>query len=168
MLFRGVFSALIISATEIWAGSEVRPVSDPPLIKAPDAGSETEPNAIDRVLELCAALRIDEVTQVLQSEGQGYGTELDRDVLDGRGGAYWTDLVEDIFGAKRMADKVSMALLAEMTPGQIDNSRHSCVLTRAVVSFRLNFQPGSRRGIRSWRTRPADSMTVRETAMIRN
>ncbi|MCA0873333.1 hypothetical protein LCL97_21085 [Seohaeicola saemankumensis] len=122
-MFRSVCGALIMSATALWAESEAWPVSDPPsFIKTENAGSEAEQDAIDRVLELCAALRIDEITQVLQSEGQGYGSELDRDMLDGRGGAYWAAMVEDIYGAKRMADKVSMALLAEMTPQQINKS----------------------------------------------
>lgn len=72
--------------------------------------------------ELARVLHLDEVAAVLRDEGVTHGANLDRDMLDGRGGRYWADQVARIYAPERMARQVTQALAEGMTAQQIAQS----------------------------------------------
>jgi hypothetical protein len=65
-------------------------------------------------LALTKVLRLDEVIDVMRDEGQTFGTSLDDDMLDGRGGAFWARQVAQLYDPERMKDTVRMALANRM------------------------------------------------------
>jgi len=69
--------------------------------------------------ELTEVLRLDEVIGVLRNEGIGFGEELNRDMLGGLGGAFWTEQVAQIYDPGRMRDALRMALAQGMDGDQI-------------------------------------------------
>lgn len=73
------------------------------------AAAQTDP------LALAELLRLDEVIAVLQDEGLTYGAELDQDMLDGQGGAFWEEEVARIYQTDRITDAVTSALADHMT-----------------------------------------------------
>ncbi|MCF6232779.1 MAG: DUF2059 domain-containing protein [Rhodobacteraceae bacterium] len=73
-------------------------------------------------IDLARVMRLGEVIEVLREEGRAYGQTLNRDMLGGRGGAFWTAEVARIYGADRMEGMVQNALLNGMDPEQIDRS----------------------------------------------
>ena len=72
--------------------------------------------------ELATVLRIDEVVEVMRDEGLAHGTELDSDMLDGKGGRPFADQVSRIYDTGIMADAVLDALGAGMNAQQIEQS----------------------------------------------
>ena len=64
------------------------------------------PAAAD-VDRLVRALDMDGVVRVMAEEGLAYGTDLDRDMLNGRGGADWAAEVADIYDPARLAATVT-------------------------------------------------------------
>lgn len=120
---RGVVIALMmipltVLADGVPARDTIRPHVATDAVNDPAADQD----AIDRVLALSDALRINDIAQVLHREGRAYGVDLNRDMLDGRGGVYWSELVDDIYSAKRLADTVSIAMLNGLSPAQIEDS----------------------------------------------
>ncbi len=73
-------------------------------------------------IDLARALRLGEVIEVLRDEGRAYGQTLNRDMLGGRGGAFWSAEVARIYGAARMEDIIQIAMLNGMDADQIDQS----------------------------------------------
>jgi hypothetical protein len=63
---------------------------------------------------LADLLRMDEMIAVMQEEGVAFGLDLDRDMLDGQGGAYWADEVSRIYSQDRMVGAVQDALANSM------------------------------------------------------
>lgn len=67
-----------------------------------------------RAAVLMDVLRIDEVAQILQAEGLEYAETLNRDMLDGQGGAGWQVQVDAIYDTQRMTETLRERLEAEV------------------------------------------------------
>ncbi|MEM9968802.1 MAG: hypothetical protein AAF755_11970 [Pseudomonadota bacterium] len=63
-----------------------------------------------RLSVLVDVLRLDEAAQILSQEGIAFSDELDRDMLDGQGGAAWRTQVTNIYDAQRMTETLREAL----------------------------------------------------------
>lgn len=71
---------------------------------------------------LARVLRIDDVIEILREEGRALGAEIDRDMLNGRGGDWFADQVDALYDPGRIRDAVHMAIAATMTVEEIDQS----------------------------------------------
>ncbi|MEZ5869033.1 MAG: hypothetical protein R3D46_11555 [Defluviimonas denitrificans] len=69
---------------------------------APVVASQTD--------EIMSVLRLPEVFSVLSAEGESYGEELDANMLDGAGGAAWTEAVRQIYQPDRLLPQFETAL----------------------------------------------------------
>lgn len=63
-----------------------------------------------RMTVLVDVLKLSEVTQILVREDQEYAEELNRDMLDGKGGAAWQVQVDAVLSRERMIETVRRAL----------------------------------------------------------
>jgi len=93
--------------------------------------------------ELADALLLNEVADVLRQEGIRYGQDIDRDFLDGRGGAYFAEEVAQIYDADAMLQVLKTNLNARMSQADIaeslmffDTERGRTIL-RLEISARL-------------------------------
>lgn len=68
---------------------------------------------------LAQVLRISEMIEVLRDEGLAFGADLDADMLDGRGGAFWAARVARVYDEDRMQATVRAALANGMDDVQI-------------------------------------------------
>lgn len=81
-------------------------------------GMATPVNAAPDAQTLYDVMRLDEVIAVMRDEGLAYGVEMDRDMLDGQGGVFWTRQVARIYEPARMADLVLVALNKGLSDAQ--------------------------------------------------
>lgn len=89
---------------------------------------------IDRLTQ---ALRLDDVVEILRSEGLEFGETLDQDMLAGEGGSLFAQRVSDIYAAGRMTETMTDALRDNMTPEQISQSAgfFETDLGQAIISL---------------------------------
>jgi len=80
------------------------------------AGQGTAQSSLE---DLVRILRLTEVVAVMRDEGLAHGEELDRDMLDGRGGSHWESKVSGIYDAGAMLTTIRDALAAELGPDEI-------------------------------------------------
>ncbi|MEM9578366.1 MAG: DUF2059 domain-containing protein [Pseudomonadota bacterium] len=73
-----------------------------------------------RITVLMDVLRISDVVEIMREEGFAYAEELDTDMLDGRGGAFWRAQVGQIYRADPILERVRTALEQGLTPDEID------------------------------------------------
>jgi hypothetical protein len=89
------------------------------LCAALTAGAATAVRAETAVQELARILRLDDVISVMRNEGITYGREIDADMLNGSGGTFFADRVEEIYDADEMTRTVTDALRAIMSDAEI-------------------------------------------------
>lgn len=88
---RAVLAALLLSGAPLaGAADTVWPVQSTAPASAPDAGT------------LLAALRMDDIMSILQSEGIESARQIEEDMFPGQGGAGWTAKVQAIYDLPRM------------------------------------------------------------------
>lgn len=63
---------------------------------------------------LFRALGLPEIIEIMREEGIAYGTDLDADLFEGRGGVSWAAVVEEIYDLQRMTDTVRNRMDAEL------------------------------------------------------
>ncbi len=73
-----------------------------------------------RVTVLMDILRISEVIDIMRTEGFAYAEELDADMLDGQGGAFWRAQVDQIYAVDPISERVRAALESGLTPEEIE------------------------------------------------
>lgn len=71
---------------------------------------------------LADVLRISEVIDVMLDEGQAFGADLDRDMLDGQGGASWAAQVSRVYDRDVMENAVRKALNTRLSDSDIEQS----------------------------------------------
>ncbi len=84
--------------------------------------SATTPVRAGNGPDLAEVLRLEEVIVVLHEEGLAYGAALDRDMLDGLGGAFWTREVARIYAKDQMGDTMRGALRDGLSENQVAGS----------------------------------------------
>jgi uncharacterized protein DUF2059 len=82
----------------------------------------TLPAAASEPDRLGDVLRIGEVIDVMRDEGRDFGAELDRDMLDGQGGAVWAAQIARIYDRDVMENSVRKALADRMSADDIARS----------------------------------------------
>lgn len=73
-----------------------------------------------RITLLMDVLKVSEVVSILRDEGLSYGDSLDTDMLDGKGGAFWTAQVQRIYDAQRMEETLRRALENELEEEDVE------------------------------------------------
>ena len=73
-----------------------------------------------RVTVLMDVLRISDVIEIMRSEGFAYAEELNADMLNGQGGAFWRAQIDQIYAAHPIAERVRTALETDLTPEQVE------------------------------------------------
>lgn len=63
---------------------------------------------------LFKALGMPEIIEIMREEGVIYGTDIESDLFDGRGGASWVSVVEKIYDLQSMTDTVRNRMDAEL------------------------------------------------------
>jgi len=69
--------------------------------------------------DLSEVMRLEEVIEVLREEGAAFGNDLDRDMLGGLGGAFWSDQVARVYDPGRMSEALLLSLSEGMDSDQI-------------------------------------------------
>ena len=72
-----------------------------------------------RVTLLLDALQMHEVLSILRDEGLVYGADLDQDMLDGRGGPFWSAQLDRIYDVQQMEETLRRAFETGMTEDEI-------------------------------------------------
>ncbi|WP_114287258.1 DUF2059 domain-containing protein [Candidatus Halocynthiibacter alkanivorans] len=70
--------------------------------------------------ELSQALQIRQVADILAAEGTTYGDTIESNMFPGRGGAGWDGIVQQIYVAETMADKLDQGLEQELAQVDLD------------------------------------------------
>lgn len=117
MLLRA--SALALTAVLVFAPVPALFAQDLPLAPAlPQVGGQAtaaQPVAADAAVSaLVAALRVQDLLDVMRLEGLDYGKSLEEDLFPGQGGARWQAAVEHIYDAGRMQAGFEAVLLREL------------------------------------------------------
>ena len=83
---------------------------------APAYGESTVEQAaiLPQVQELVAAMRIGELAQVLQAEGEAYGMQLKDEMFPDRSGSDWSAMVTRIYQADGLTEEFTRSLSAEL------------------------------------------------------
>ncbi|MGV6804767.1 MAG: DUF2059 domain-containing protein [Ruegeria sp.] len=94
-------------------------------------------SASENVDRLTEAMRLTEVVQILRDEGVRQGRDLDENLLDGNGGAFFEAQVEDLYDTVWMKSKIDNALTDGMTEPQLEQAAlfFESDLGRAIVSL---------------------------------
>jgi len=82
-----------------------------------------------RMTVLVDVLKLPEAAQILRVEGLDHASELDADMLDGRGGAGWQTQVDAVYSTERMVETVRAAL------ADVFDEKVSDVELEATISF---------------------------------
>lgn len=69
--------------------------------------------------DLVRVLRLSQVVDVMRDEGLAHGADLDRDMLDGRGGDHWAAEVDRIYDSGAMLAMMRNAMADKMKPDDI-------------------------------------------------
>lgn len=87
--------------------------------------------------DLTRALKLEEVVSILRDEGIQYGETLNDELLDGTGGAFVAQKVDEIYSADRMKRALRQAFLDHMTSKDIENAVlfFDSPLGQAVISL---------------------------------
>ena len=75
-----------------------------------------------RLTVLVDVLQLREAAAILRDEGLAHAAELERDMLEGRGGAGWRTQVEAIYDPERMVEAVRGALGAELEGAALEET----------------------------------------------
>lgn len=73
-----------------------------------------------RITVLMDLLKVGEVTEILRAEGLEYVRELDADMLQGQGGAFFAVQTDQIYDTGRIAETVRQALEAGLSDADLD------------------------------------------------
>jgi hypothetical protein len=73
-----------------------------------------------RITVLMDVLRIEDVVAILQEEGFALAHGLNRDMLDGRGGAFWDSQIRQIYDGERITEALRQALEAHLDAPDVD------------------------------------------------
>lgn len=79
--------------------------------------SSVSANPLER--ELARVLRLDEVASILREEGLAYGSDLETDMLAGRGGQYFRDQLDGLYDADAMSEAMQRALVQTLDAAQM-------------------------------------------------
>lgn len=75
-----------------------------------------------RLAVLIDALRITEVAGLMRREGLNYAQDLNDEMLNGQGGAFWQTQVDQIYNPERMVETVRAGLEAGLSRSQTDTA----------------------------------------------
>lgn len=73
-----------------------------------------------RITILMDVLRVSDVIDILRAEGFAYAEELDTDLLDGQGGAFWREQIDQIYAAYPISERLRTALEEGLTPEEVE------------------------------------------------
>ena len=73
-----------------------------------------------RMTVLADALHLTDVIAILRAEGLAYGRELDSEMLDGKGGAFFGAQVSRIYDRQRMEEKLRRKMEEGMAPDEME------------------------------------------------
>ena len=73
-----------------------------------------------RMTMLMDALRIPEVVAILRAEGFAYAQDLDQDMLDGQGGAFWQEQIRGIYDSERITEQLRQSLEQGLEPDEVE------------------------------------------------
>lgn len=73
-----------------------------------------------RITILLDALQIDEIVAIVVDEGISYGEELNQDMLQGEGGAFWNGQVRQIYQRDRIKETLRDAFEDGLSPDEVE------------------------------------------------
>jgi uncharacterized protein DUF2059 len=90
--------------------------------------------------ELSQALQIRQVAEILAAEGTAYGDTIESNMFPGRGGAGWDGIVEQIYVAETMADKLNQGLAQGLAQVDLDPLVHffGSDMGRRIITLELS------------------------------
>ena len=99
----------------------------------------------DQADAIWRAMRVDEFVAVIREEGLGYGTDLETDLFDGKGGAAWRAELEAIYDGDRMVRGLRLAL--EDAVGDTDIGLATAFFSTGLGARAISLELSARRAL---------------------